>query len=277
MEKIKIPIKGKIVSDAKWGNKVIFKRQYPKDFINQIIEGNYLEIIKEIPNKSIDLVFTDPPYNISQKKKIFRDYRSGKRGDINFDFGEWDYNFDPIPFLEEAKRVLRDDGSIIVWMGEQIFAIYRTWFEKNMHPKQLLIWEKTNPIPSFRLVGYRQTTELMYWATKNKLKKNCPNFLFQKQEEMKNVFHAPIVGGRERTKHPTQKPLSICQEIIKRHCREGGIVLDSFTGSGTIPLAAKNLNRNFIGIEISKEYCDIAKQRLRQDNLFKGLRKRNGL
>ena len=231
--------------------------------INKIICGDAVEEMKKIPDGSIDLVFTDPPYNISQKNKIFRDYRNGKNGDINMDFGEWDYGFQIEPFLEESKRVLRDDGSIIVWTSEQLFSDYRRWFAENMYPKQMLVWIKLNPLPQFRLVGYRQATELMFWALKNKNTKNNPNFLFQSQKEMTNVFYAPIVGGKERLKHPNQKPLSITKEIIKRHCREGGIVLDPFLGSGTTAVAALSLGRNFIGIEKNLEYCKMAEERIR--------------
>ena len=230
---------------------------------NKILQGDCLEIMKDIPDNSIDLVFTDPPYNISQHKKIFRDYRSGKRADIKMDFGEWDYGFEIEPFLKEAKRVLRDDGSIIVWTSEQLYGKYREWFGKNMYPKQLLVWVKINPLPQFRLVGYRQATELLFWALKNKNTKNNPNFLFQTQKEMKNVFYAPIVGGRERTEHPTQKPLSVTEEIIKRHCRKDGIILDPFMGSGTTAVAAKKLGRNYIGIELNPDYIKIAEARIK--------------
>jgi len=235
----------------------------PEDFKNKIIQGDCLEIMKEISDKSIDLILTDPPYNISRQNKIFRDYRSGKRGDINMDFGKWDYSFRIEPFLQESKRVLKDSGSIIVWTSEQLYGKYREWFEKNMYPKQLLVWVKTNPLPQFRLVGYRQATELLFWALKEKNTKNNPNFLFQGQKEMINVFYAPIVCGKERTKHPTQKPLSIMQEIIKRHCVNGGIVLDPFLGSGTTVVAAKKQGRNYIGIEQSMEYCKIARDRIK--------------
>jgi len=251
--------------------------QFPEDFLNKIICGDCLEVLKYIPDNSIDLVFTDPPYNISEHNKKFRDYRSGKNGDITMDFGEWDYNFDPIPFLEESKRVLNEFGSIVVWMSEQQCDIYGRWFRKEMHPKQILVWVKTNPLPQFRLIGYRQATELMYWALKNKNTKRNPNFIFLSQKEMLNVFYAPIVGGKERIKdaegktlHPTQKPLSVTREIIKRHCRVGGIILDPFAGVGTTCVAAKELNRNFIGIEIDPKFCEAAKQRLSQvqPNLF---------
>lgn len=232
-------------------------------YINKIILGDCLEVMKDIPDESVDLVLTDPPYNISQKdKRLYRRYKGGKQGDIVMDFGEWDYNFKIEPFLIESKRVLRDNGSIIVWTSEQLFGEYRNWFVKYMRPKQLLIWVKTNPLPQFRLNGYRQSTELLFWAMKSRNKKDNKNFIFQSQREMTNVFYAPIVGGKERTTHPTQKPLSITEKLIKTHCIKNGIVLDPFLGSGTTAVACKKLGRRYIGIEISEEYYNIAKQRV---------------
>jgi site-specific DNA-methyltransferase (adenine-specific) len=93
--------------------------------LNKIFCEDCLEGMKKIPDNSVDLVFTDPPYNISQKGKIFKDYRNGKNKDINMDFGEWDYEFNMIPFLQETKRVLKDNGSIIVWTSEQLYKNYR--------------------------------------------------------------------------------------------------------------------------------------------------------
>jgi site-specific DNA-methyltransferase (adenine-specific) len=229
---------------------------------NRIIHGDCLEILPQIESGTVDLIFTDPPYNISQKNKIFRDYRNGKEGNIVMDFGEWDYDFDMIPFLLESKRILKETGSVIVWTSEQMYGKYREWFAKHMYPKQLLVWVKTNPLPQFRLVGYRRATELMFWALKNKNTKNNENFLFSTQKEMNNVFYAPIVGGIERTDHPTQKPLSITSKIIQTHCQVGGIVLDPFAGSGTTLVAAKNLGRRYIGIEKEEKYYNIAVDRI---------------
>ena len=559
----------------------------------EIYNGDSLEVMKQFEDKSFDLVFTDPPYNISRKNKIFRDYRNGKKADINMDFGEWDYNFNPVPFLQESKRLLGENGSVIVWTSEQMYGEYRQWFTANMYPKQLLVWVKclagqtellakvndriiltslrdlyrssylhkrielltpegkweelasfsknenyssgkiiylrngsrfkvtdehiffvngkmkranelkkgdvldnshnkikenkdfifgynegwmvgfflaegsyqknnelrfsvnkaeiiffeklkkltlkyngtirkhiyknsmaiiinsyvlrgaiqefvkekgsrfkhlsnncwnsnyeflrgifdgwldgdgtyvekekswqvgftrnkkldrdmklianilgytyvsrygfykgfgkrykqirakirkeksthfnakseyqikrilntrlksyeislkknhkfllydgtivhnSNPLPQFRLVGYRQATELLFWALKNKNTKDNPNFRFQTQSEMTNVFYAPIVGGKERTEHPTQKPLSITEKIIEIHCKEDGLILDPFMGSGTTLVAAKELNRRAIGIELNKDYCDLAVRRVKEvpDKLFKG-------
>jgi DNA modification methylase len=234
-----------------------------ENLINKILQIESIDLLKSIPDGTVDLVFTDPPYNISQKGKTFKDYRRDDNTHyISMDFGEWDYNFTPEPFLIESKRILKPNGSIIVWTSEQLIGKYRDWFQKNMYPKQMLVYIKTNCLPQFRLCGYRQATELMYWAMKEKNYKDNPNFNFLSQEEMTNVFHAPICGGKERTEHPTQKPLSITEKIIKIHSQENGIVVDPFCGSGTTAVACVKLHRNFICGDISEKYVKIANQRL---------------
>lgn len=234
-----------------------------QNLINKIHHIEAVELLKSLPDNSIDLVLTDPPYNVSQKNKAFLDYRDKtKECKINIDFGEWDYNFNPELFLIESKRVLKDNGSIIVWTSEQLFGIYRKWFGDNMYPKQTFVWVKTNPLPQFRFVGYRQATELMFWALKNKNTMDNPNFNFSTQQEMTNVFYAPICGGIERTEHPTQKPLSIIRHFVEVHCQENGIILDPFCGSGTTAVACVNLNRNFICGDFDEKYVKIAKERL---------------
>ncbi len=234
---------------------------------NTIICGDCITVMKDIPDNSIDLVLTDPPYNISQKNKIFRNYRSGKRADINFDYGEWDYGFDILTVLKESRRVLKQYGQWIIFCAEQQIGMYRKWLGENGHFKQIIIWEKTNPLPQFRKCGYRQATEIIMWAYKEKPTKKEQHFNFLSQEEMKNIFRFPICGGNERTEHPTQKPLKLVEELLKRHSFEGDLILDPFLGSGTTAVAAKQLKRNFIGIEISEKYCEIARKRLGQEVL----------
>ena len=226
--------------------------------INTIILGHALNVLKKIPDNYIDLILTDPPYNISQKNKIYRDYRSGKRADINFDYGEWDYDFDVLPILNESKRILKRYGQWLIFCAEQQIGMYRKWLGENGHFKQILIWEKLNPLPQFRKCGYRQATEIIMWAYKNKPKKIEQHFNFLKQEEMKNIFRFPICSGKERTKHPTQKPLKLIIELIKRHSFKNDIILDPFIGSGTTAVACLQLNRRFIGIEIKQEYIDMS-------------------
>jgi DNA modification methylase len=237
---------------------------------NEIYCMDAVDFLKEIPDSSVDLVYTDPPYNVSHKNRIHREYRSGKNGSINYDYGDWDYTYDPLSFLVEAKRILVDTGSIIIWTSEQLYGTYRAWAEENMIAKQMIVWEKTNPLPNFRKVSYRQATELMIWIAKSKFGKNNPNFVFTTQEGTKNVKKAPICGGKERLKrpdtgksHPNQKPLRICTEIIATHCRPGGLVVDPYCGVGTIPAAAANLERRYIGNDFDEIYAEMAKGRLK--------------
>lgn len=230
-----------------------------------------LDFLREIPDKTCDLIFCDPPYNVSHKGKIYRDYRSGVEANVNYDYGEWDYEYDPIPFLSEAKRTLVDGGSFIIFTSEQLYGTYRQWAEdtEGMLPKQMIVWEKTNPLPNFRKVSYRQSTELMIWISKGKISKTNSNFIFTTQQATKNIKRAPICGGKERVKrpdtgksHPNQKPLAICREIIATHCHVGGVVIDPYCGVGSIPVAAKQLERHYLGNDFDNVYCDMARTRL---------------
>lgn len=234
------------------------------NFQIELYNADCLEVFKLLPAESIDLILTDPPYNISQKgNHLSLIYKNRRRKKVKLDFGEWDYNFQIEPFLIESKRVLKENGSILVWTSEQLYGKYRDWFGKNMYPKHYIVWVKTNPLTQLHSVGYRRATELIIWAMKQKNTKDNPNFNFLGQKEMKNVFYAPIVSGKER-KHPTQKPVSITKELIIRHCRENGLVLDPFMGSGTTAVACIELQRNFIGVEIDEGYFEIAKERIKQ-------------
>lgn len=230
-----------------------------------------LEFLGQLDDGSVDLVYTDPPYNVSHKKKIFRDYRSGQRADLVYDYGEWDYEYDPIPFLEEAKRVTVDGGSIIIWTSEQLYGTYRDWAEQSdgMLAKQMLIWRKTNPVPNFRKVSHRQSTELMIWISKGPIGTKNPNFIFTTQQDSVNIHDAPICGGNERLKrpdtgksHPNQKPLKICRWVISMHCRPGGLIVDPYCGVGSIPAAAKLERRHYIGNDFDAVYTQMAEQRL---------------
>lgn len=241
--------------------------------INEFTTGDGIAGMKYIPDESVDLLHTDPPYNISCGTKLFKDYRQNGKVNptiLSFDFGEWDYNFNPVEFLNASIRVLHPTGSWIIWTSEQLYGVYRQWaIDAGMHFKQTLIFRRVNPLPQFRKIGYRQATELMCWIAKKPIGKNNPNFIFGKQEDMINVFDGAICGGKERTAHPTQKPLSICQKIIKTHCRPGGIVLDCFSGSGTIALAAYSTGRNFIAIEQEEKWNKVAEKRIREYQVVK--------
>lgn len=237
--------------------------------IDMFSNKDAVDFLKELPDNSVDLIFTDPPYNISQKVSISRRYKSGELKPINLDFGEWDYTFDPIPFLEQALRVINEDGSLIIWTSEELYITYSEWMRKHMNYKHMLVWEKANPVPRFAKTGYLSSIELLVWASKNPITQKNPNFTFLGQNEMHKVRRSPICMGNERLKrpdngkpHPTQKPLSICRDIIRVHSKENGLVVDPFCGVGSIPAAAYLENRHFMGNDLDAVYVEMARNRI---------------
>lgn len=271
---MEIPIKGSIVPDEKLGNKVVWNKKYPDDFINKVILGDCMEVMKKIPDESIDLIITDPPYNISTNLKIDRS-RWGKKQKrkavINFDYGEWDkmseddFEKFTLKWYAECKRVLKKGGSIYIFFTKELISLFHLHWSGLIKTKNIISWIKSNPLPAFNRTNYRSAVEFIYFGQKEGAK---AVFNFGQQKDMKNWFEYPLVQGKERTKHPTQKPLGLIQKFIKVSSNQDNIILDPFLGSGTTAVAAQQLGRNFIGIEINSEYCEIAKQRLRQQVLL---------
>ena len=257
-----------------------------KSLVNQIICGDALSELRKLPNESIDLIITDPPYNVSTDLKIDRS-RWGKKQKrkaiINFDYGEWDkmseddFQKFTLKWYNECKRVLKKGGSIYIFFTKELISLFHIHRFYEYPPekthrdsgliktKNIISWIKSNPLPAFNRTNYRSATEFIYFGQKEDGK---ATFNFGQQKDMKNWFEYPLVQGKERTKHPTQKPLGLIQKFIMVSSNENDLILDPFLGSGTTAVAAKQLNRNFIGIEISPEYCEIARQRLRQELLI---------
>jgi len=247
----------------------------------KIYLGDCLEIMKEIPDESIDLVLTDPPYNISQKeRKIDRSKiqnrkirrlvskRQDKVSELCYDFGKWDFYNSVDEQLEFAEKWLKESYRILKMNG-QIISFYSkseiSFFESIMlgigfHVRQTLVWHKTNPVPQIFKVGYMSACEFLTWATKNTGAGHTFNYQLGQKH---NVFVHPICQGNERTEHPTQKPVKLLKDILNYHTNKNDLVLDPFMGSGTTLVACKELGRQGIGIEINKEYCDIAVRRLK--------------
>jgi len=228
-----------------------------------------VEFLETRGNETVDLVLTDPPYNVSRKGSKLVTIDNGVKRYISLDFGEWDYNYDPSLFLAHVPRILNQFGSLIVWTSEELYGVYRKWAGENMCPKQMLVWEKTNPIPQFRKTAYRQATEIAMWASKTNKMGN--NFTFGRQEDMKNIWKHPITGGKERisdengVRHPSQKPLSIVQAHVTTHCRADGLVVDPYAGTATTAIACLRTGRNFSGCEISEKYYNMAVARIRSE------------
>lgn len=215
-----------------------------------LIHGDCLEEMRKLPSGSIELVLTDPPYNIA------RDNNFATMGRAGIDFGEWDKDADIFSYITEASRVIKAGGSFIVFnawknLGNIAKEATRVGFET----KDMLRLEKSNPMPRNRDRRYITDFECAVWFTKPKAK-----WTFNRQDPM---YQRPkFVKSIEKGFHPTQKNLSLMEDLLLIHSNDGDTVLDCFMGSGTTGVACKNLNRNFIGIELDKGYYDIAVERI---------------
>ena len=245
-------------------------------FLNKITNGNSLEILKKIPDKTFDLVFVDPPYNLQIGKKLKRPDDSKVNGvndkwDQFKNFNDYD-NFCKI-WLTESKRVLKDNGSI--WVIGTYHNIFRLGYHiQNMEFWILndVIWRKNNPMPNFRGTRFTNAHETLIWASKNKKSKYTFNYQSLKclndDLQMRSDWTLPICNGNERIKkngkkvHSTQKPESLLHRILLAATNKGDFVFDPFLGTGTTAVVAKKLGRNYFGIESEKKYFKTAKQRL---------------
>ena len=240
--------------------------------LNKIYYMDAIEFLKQVPDDSVDLIITDPPYNWSHKNKIDRiAFKKGsikRRKSINMDFGEWDYQNEKEleeftnQWIKEAMRVLKSIGSIYVFYSkEEIIFLKRAIEKYGGYWKSEIIWHKTNPTPNFRKRSYISSIEAIGFAVKEK---GSFKFNFKTQKEMHNFLESGLVQGKERTNHPTQKPLWIIKHFIEVSSNPNDLVLDCFIGSGTTAVACKQLGRNFIGCDNNEEFVKIANKRLSQ-------------
>lgn len=216
----------------------------------EIWHGDCLELMKDIPDQSINLVLTDPPYNIARSNNFNTMGRAG------LDFGAWDKNADIFSYIKECSRILNKNGSLIIfnaWANLGDIAKFAESYK--FVTKDMLRLEKSNPMPRNRDRRYITDYECAIWFTMPNAK-----WTFNRQDD--NYQRPKFVCSIDRGLHPTQKPLKLMEDIIKIHSNPSDIIVDCFAGSGTTLIAAKNLNRQFIGIEKEKEYYDIAVRRL---------------
>lgn len=211
----------------------------------------------------VDHIITDPPYNISQDNN-FHTMKNPRRG---VDFGNWDRGaFDLYSWIPQYTKLLNANGSMIIFCSYRFISHIIEVLESdmtNMVVKDVLVWQKTNPMPRNINRRYVQDMEFAIWSVKKKSK-----WVFNKpdnQPYLRACFKYPLVSGKEKTKHPTQKSLKLMEEIISIHTNENDVILDPFMGSGSTGVACKNTNRNFIGIELDKNYFEIAKGRLKEE------------
>jgi len=229
----------------------------------QLEKGECVSILKKMPDKSVDMIFADPPYNLSGKNHIT--CRNGRK--VNCNKGVWDmikdidkFNYD---WIKECMRVLKDDGTI--WISGTLHNHPSVGFLLKKMGYWIIndiVWFKPNGPPQLQPNRLAPSTELIWLASKNKKY----YFDYKKAKElnegkqMRNLW--TITAKRHITIHPTEKPEELLERIILLGSKKGGTILDPFMGSGTTGAVAKRLNRNFIGIEIDDKYFEIAKNRI---------------
>jgi site-specific DNA-methyltransferase (adenine-specific) len=229
-----------------------------------LILGDCLKVLPTIPSESVDLVLTDPPYNIDFEKYDSLTDSSGR----HFHYTEelkWntcDLKEISKVLFKEFDRIVKESGSVVIF-GPQEWAYYyyEPAIKNNFDFKCQIVWIKDNPIPQIRHKNYRSAHENIIWFARKKEK--CPfTFNFTTQQDMKNVFNTPLLTSKENLGHPTQKPEKVIERLMKVHSNKGDTVLDPFLGSGTTMKVARDLKRSCIGIEINPEYIEMTKKRL---------------
>ena len=216
------------------------------------------ELIAQVPDSSVDLILTDPPYNLGT-------YSTGNikmswRSDFNNDIAHWDQEkFDPAAWLPHFQRVLKPTGNIVAFTSYNQLGDWHRVFDPVFDTFQFMVWHKTNPAPKLRRAGFLNSCELIVFAWNKGHTWN-----FGRQNEMHNFFESPICMGKERIKnpkHPTQKPLGVLRHILKLASDPGDLVFDPFMGVGSTGIAAIDLDRRFLGFDKEAAYVIASKDR----------------
>lgn len=219
------------------------------------------EFLPKIKSKSVDLILIDPPYEISRPTNFLSGEETGRDTDrfrISMDFGDWDKNFYGLEeVFKESYRILRDGGTMICFYDLWKIETIKQYYDDNKFKQiRFIEWLKTNPVPINSKINYLTNSREVAVLG---IKKSKPTFHSSYDN---GLYQYPICQDAGRF-HPTQKPLALMKELIEKHSNEGDIVLDCFSGSGTIGVAALTTNRKFLGCEINPEYYEKSLERIK--------------
>ena len=233
--------------------------------------GDCLEILKEIPDSSVDIIYADPPYGLAKKNGLGWKYSKHITLQEAWDIFRRDdlfkFNLD---WLSESLRTLKSGGSF--WVSGSFHNIYQIGFilqHLNVKINNSIVWFKPNAQPNITCRMFTESTEHLIWGVKNDSKEK---WIFNYEEmkamnggkQMRNVWEIPLTPKKEKEfgEHPTQKPIALLERIILSSSKEGDTILDPFLGSGTTSVVAEKLKRNSIGVEKNQEYYEISKKRI---------------
>ena len=263
---------------ADTGTAVRPTRQQPRELVlDTILQGDCIAEMARLPDKCVDMIFADPPYNLQLGGDLFRP--EGSRVDAVDD--EWDkfeslttYDNFTRDWLEQARRILKDNGTI--WVIGSYHNIYRVGSllqDADFWILNDIVWRKTNPMPNFRGTRFTNAHETLLWCAKDEKARYTFNYRAMKalndDLQMRSDWLLPICSGGERVKgdgggkaHPTQKPEALLYRILLACTKPGDVVLDPFFGTGTTGAVARRLGRSWIGIERESSYVKVAKTRI---------------
>lgn len=250
------------------------KRELPLD---TILMGDCIAEMAKLPDKSIDMIFADPPYNLQLGGDLIRP-EGGKVDACDDDWDKFDslavYDDFTREWLEQARRILKDDGTI--WVIGSYHNIYRVGSllqDADFWILNDIVWRKANPMPNFRGTRFTNAHETLLWCAKDEKARYTFNYRAMKalndDLQMRSDWVLPICSGSERCKddagdkaHPTQKPEALLYRILLACTKPGDVVLDPFFGTGTTGAVARRLGRKWIGIERERAYVKVATDRI---------------
>lgn len=245
-------------------------KPYFKDDVATLYLADTFKALKQMPEESVDMIFADPPYFLSNDGITCH---SGRMVSVNK--GEWDKTVDKHKFnrkwISLCKRVLKPNGTI--WISGTLHNIYSIGMALEQEGFKIInniTWEKTNPPPNLACRCFTHSTETVIWAKKEK-GKHLFNYADMKAanggKQMKDVWTGTLTPRVEKNegKHPTQKPLYLLERIVLASTNEGDTVLDPFCGSGTTGVACLRNGRKFIGIDNNEEYINLTRRRMKNN------------
>ena len=244
---------------------------------NIILNGDSIALMNSLPEKSVDMVFADPPYNMQLGGDLLRPDNSLVDGvDDDWDkFSDFNaYDKFTADWLKAARRVLKDDGTLwVIGSYHNIFRVGNLLQNLGFWILNDVVWVKANPMPNFNGTRFCNAHETLIWCSKGPRAKYTFNYeamkMFNDDKQMRSDWNIPICQGEERLKdangeklHTTQKPEALLSRVLMTCTRPGDVVLDPFFGTGTTGAVAKKLGRRFIGIERDQAYVAGAQARI---------------
>ena len=251
-------------------------RGHAKIVEDRILHGECVQVMSQLPEGSVDMVFADPPYNLQLGGELLRPNNTRVDGvDDAWDrFGDFAvYDAFTRDWLAAARRVLKPDGTLwVIGSYHNIFRVGSTLQDLGFWILNDVVWRKSNPMPNFRGRRFTNAHETLIWCARDRDARYRFNYEAMKalndDLQMRSDWFLPLCTGGERLKvdgrkaHPTQKPEALLHRVIMAATDVDDVVLDPFFGSGTTGAVARKLGRRFIGIEREKDYVTIAEQRL---------------